>query len=187
MKLNFLLVFLHATLFTMGQRVDFRNDSLFINTFFVNAKTSKSTLDSLLLEKGKQVTTLGKYTHETNQKTKWTKIIYNKKGLIFGKKEFDSSNLSLAVKLNKNTDPEVDRNNMSTKPFNGALFIDINYMNDKITIDQLQKLTNCLVSFKESTFLSHTGIIYCNIFYLKRDIRALFDFQTNNLTCIFID
>lgn len=187
MKFIFLLVFLHATLFTTGQRVDFRNDSLFINTIFVNATSSKSTLDSLLEEKGKQVTILGKYMHGVNQKTKWTKIIYNKKGLIFSKNEFDSSNLSLAVKLYKNTDPEVDRNNMSTKSFHGELFIDTNYLNDKRRIDQLQKLSNCLVSYKESTFLSHTGIINCNIFYRKREIRALFDFQTNNLTCIFIN
>jgi hypothetical protein len=167
--------------------VYFRNDSLFINTIFVNATTSKSTLDSLLEEKGKQVTTLGKYIHGANQTTKWTKIIYNKKGLIFSKNELETSNLLLAIKLYKNTNSEVDQNNMSTKTFTGELFVDINYMNDKRTIDQLQKLDNCKVSYKESTFLSHTGILYCNILYRKREIRALFDFQTNNLTCIFIN
>jgi len=171
----------------MGQRVDFRNDSLFINNIFVNWMTSKSTLDSLLHDKGKLKKTTGKYIPGTNQPAKWTKIIYNKKGLIFSKNEYDTSSLLVAIKLYKNMNPEVDRNNMSTKTFNGDLFIDINYMNDKRRIDQLQKLTNCLVSYKESTFASHTGIVICNILYQKREIRALFDFQTNNLTCIFID
>ena len=187
MRLSFFIVFFHFAHFAMGQRVDFRNDSLFINTIFVNQTTSKSTLDSLLLDKGKLIKTIGKSMPGTNQPPTWTKIIYKKKGLIFSKNDYDTSNLLVAIKLYKNTNPDVDQNNMSTKAFNGELFIDINYMNDIKRIEQLQKLSNCLVTYKESTFASHTGIVSCNILYRTRAIRALFDFQTNDLTCIFID
>jgi hypothetical protein len=187
MRITFLIVLFHVSFSAMGQRVDFRNDSLFINNIFINWTTSKSTLDSLLHDKGKVKKAIAKYIPGTNQPAKWTQIIYNKKGLIFRKSEHDTSSLLVAIKLYKNMNPEVDQTIMSTKTFNGDLFIDINYMNDKRRIDQLKKLTNCLVSYKESTSDSHPAIIFCNILYQKRKIRALFDYQTNDLTCIFID
>jgi len=187
MRLSFVIALFLLPFLVKGQRIDFRNDSLFINNYYVDRMTSKITLDSLMNDKGKLKKVAGKHRPGSKETLKWTKIIYKEAGLIFSKPDDDSSTLSVAIKLHKNTNPEVDRNNMPTNTFNGDLFIDINYMNDKRKISELQKLKNCSVSFKESPFASHTGIVSCTISYQKREIRALFDFQTNELTCLFID
>jgi hypothetical protein len=164
-----------------------RNDSLFINNFFVNGYTNKSTLDSILVDKGKEKELAGKHKLGTKEAViNWTEVIYKKLGLIFTKNDYNPISLGIAVKLHKNLNPAVDWNNMPTKTFKGELFIDNNYMNDKRTIDQLKKMENCTVSYQVSSFAGHTGIISCNIICLDKDIRALFDFQTNELTCIFI-
>lgn len=170
----------------IGQRVDFKNDSLFINSFFVNGKTSKSTLDSLLNQKGKEKSMTGKQKPGTHTAIKWARITYSKLGLMFSKNDYDPAALAVAVKLHRNTKPDIDWNNMPTKVFNGELYIDGNYMNDKRTIDQLQTMQNCKISCQESSFAGHTGITQCQIICLDTNIRALFDFQTNELTCVFI-
>lgn len=186
MRFSIFIIFIHTSCLIFGQKIQFKNDSLFINNYFVNWSTSKSTLDSLLLAKGKEKKGIGKYSPEKKRMT-WTSITYNNEGLIFTKHDNDSSHLSVGLKLHRNTDPLIDQNNMNTKTFKGIFFIDENYMNDKRRIDQLQQLIYCSVSFKESNFSAHTGIIDCIIFYKKRSIKALFDFQTNELTCIFIN
>jgi len=187
MRFFFTLLLIPVSFSAMGQKIEFRSDSLFINSCFVDWLTSKSKLDSLLNEKGRLKNIVGKHKTGSFEATKWLKIIYNKAGLIFSKKDNDSSNLSVAIKLYKNSNPEVDQNNMATKTFKGQFFIDSNYMNDKRTTEQLQKLKKISVSCKESTFAKRTRTVFCDIFYAKRGIKALFDFQTNSLTCIFID
>ena len=187
MRLLLSIILIHTSLFVIGQRIDFRNDSLFINNYFVNRSTSKTTLDSLLKAEGKEKKRTGKYKPGTKEIMKWTSYTYNKKGLIFSTKDYDTTHLFVFIMLYRNTNPLVDQNNMPTKTFKGELFIGNNYMNDKRRIDQLQKLDDCLVSFEESTFASHTGITICNIIYQKRSIRVHFDFQTNELTWISIN
>jgi hypothetical protein len=154
----------------------------------VNGHTNKSTLDSLLGYKGIAKEMEGKHKPSAKETViKWTKITYKDIGLILTKNNYDPAILAIGVKLHTNSNPNVDWNNMPTKIFKGKLYIDNNYMNDKRTIEQLKKLENCTIRYKESSFGSRTGIISCNIIYLDKEIRALFDFQTNELTCIFID
>ena len=186
MRFFLIILLFHFSNYIIGQRIDFRNDSLFINSFFVNGRTSTSTLDSLLGAKGKEKSITGKERPGTQTAIKWMSITYSKLGLIFNTNNYDPNALALAIKLHKNTKPDVDWNNMPTKIFNGELYIDGNYMNDKRTIDQLQKMQNCKISYRESSFAGHTGITQCQIICLDTDIRALFDFQTNELTCVFI-
>lgn len=186
MRFLLIIVLFHFSNHIFGQRIDFKNDSLFINSFYVNGKTSKSTLDSLLNQKGKEKSMTGKQKPGTQTAIKWVRITYSKLGLMFSKNDYDPAALALAVKLHKNTKPDIDWNNMPTKVFNGELYIDGNYMNDKRTIDQLQTMQSCKVSYQESSFAGHTGITQCQIICLDTNIRALFDFQTNELTCVFI-
>jgi hypothetical protein len=188
MRTRFIILFFHFSLSVIGQRIDFRNDSLFINNLFVNGHTNKSTFDSLLGDKGKEKEMEGKHKPGAKETViKWTKITYKDLGLIFTKNDYDPATLAIGVKLHKNSNPDVDWNNMPTKIFKGELYIDNNYMNDKRTIGQLNKLENCTVNCQQSTFAGRTGIVNCNIICLDKEIRALFDFQTNELTCIFID
>ncbi|HEX4875389.1 MAG TPA: hypothetical protein VFV31_01875 [Chitinophagaceae bacterium] len=181
-----IIVLFHFSNHIFGQRIDFKKDSLFINSFYVNGRTSKSTLDSLLNDKGKEKSITGKQRPGTQAAISWIRITYSRLGLIFTKNDYEPNDLAVAVKLHKNTNTGVDWNNMPTKIFSGGLYIEDNYMNNKRTIDQLQTMQNCKISYQESSFAGHTGIIQCNIVCLDSDIRALFDFQTNELTCIFI-
>ncbi len=187
MRYLYALMFIHVSLLAGAQKVEFRNDSLFINACYVDGATSKSTMDSLLGDKGKLKKVTGKHIPGTTEVAKWTKVTYSKSGLIFTKSDDDSSKLLLAIKLYKNRNPEVDQNNMPTKAFTGSFFIDSNYMNDKKRVEDLQGLSNCHVNCQESSFAGRTGLIFCDILYQKRGIRALFDFQTNELSCVFID
>ncbi|OIR12797.1 hypothetical protein GALL_58640 [mine drainage metagenome] len=187
MRFILFIILIHTSVLVMGQRIDFRNDSVFVNNYYVTGSTSISTFDSLLNARGKEKKKMAKYKPGTKEMIKWTSYTYNKEGLIFNKNDYDTTHLGVAIKLYRNTDPAVDQNNMATRTFKGELFIDENYMNDKRTIEQLQKLKNCSVTYKESTFSSHTGIVICNIIYQKRPINVRFDFMTNQLTCIFIN
>ncbi|HWR31937.1 MAG TPA: hypothetical protein VN451_00310, partial [Chitinophagaceae bacterium] len=174
MRICFIILFFHFSLSVIGQRIDFRNDSLFISNFFVNGYTNKSTLDSLLGDKGKEKELAGKHKQGAKEAViNWKKITYKDLGLIFTKNDYDPKSLGIGVKLHKNSNPGVDWNNMPTKTFKGELYIDNNFMNDKRTIDQLKKMENCTVSYQESSFAGHTGIISCTIICLDKNIRAL--------------
>lgn len=186
MRFFLIILLFHYSHYIMGQKIEFRKDSLFINSFFVNGKTSKTTLDSLLGDKGKVKSITGKERPGTPSAIKWMRITYSRLGLIFNTNNYDPNALAIAVKLHKNTNPGVDWNNMPTNIFKGEFYIEGSYMNDKRTIAQLQTMPNCKVSYQESSFAGHTGITQCKIICLDSDIRALFDFQTNELTCIFI-
>lgn len=189
MRFSFLTFFTIIFFVSKGQKVEYRNDSLFINSFYVNAFTSKLTLDSLLKDKGKIGEHLGKYKPMTKERTKETSYTYKRLGLIFSKTDYDSTRLSIAIKLYRNSDPVVDENNMSTKPFKGELFIGDNFMNDKRTIEQLQKLNNCKLEYKQS-HLSFSGqprtITIANLIYQESLINILFDSASNETTCVFI-
>lgn len=171
---------------SFGQKIELRNDSLYINKSYVNGSTSKLTLDSLLKTKGIEQKKKGKFKPGTREIMKLTSYTYKKEGLIFSKNDYDTSKITLAIKLYQNSNSVVDQNNMPTKTFKGELFIDNNYMNDKRKIEQLQKLINCSVDYKEISFESRSRIVLCKIVYQKRQIDVLFDFETNEATCIFI-
>ncbi len=189
MRISIFIIFSMITFGSKGQKIEYRNDSLFINGFYVNAFTSKLTLDSLLHDKGKIEKRLGKPYSLTKERVKQTSYTYSKLGLIFGKTDFDTTRLSIAIKLYRNSNPSVDQNNMRTNPFKGELYIADNYMNDKRTVEQLQKLNNCTLQYKQN-HLSINGqphtITFANLVYQESLVNILFDSDTNETTCVFI-
>lgn len=187
MRLIFTFLLIQVSLFAVGQRIDFRNDSLFVNNYHVKWQTGKATLDSLLKTKGTERKRKGKHKPGTTERMKLVSYTYKKSGLVFNKNDYDTINLYVSIKLRKNSNADVDHNNLPVKPFKGELYIESNFMNDKQSIDDLQNLQNCSVSFTKATMLSHTGIVYCKITCQNRPIRVLFDFLKDVPTCIFIN
>ena len=176
MRLTFLFFLIQCSVFVYGQRIDLRNDSLFINTHFVNGLTSKSTLDSLLKSKGYEKTGHSKSFPNTNEIHKLTSYIYYNKGLIFGKNDYEKTHLSVSVKLKRNENSRVDENNMQTDIFRGNFFIGDYCINNIKNYEQLQYLKDCSVS----------GDIIYDIVYQDRKIKAFTDFQTGALTIVVI-
>ncbi len=117
---------------------------------------------------------------------KLVQYIYKSKGLKFLKNNVDESQLSVAVKIYKHVNPDIDHQHMPGEVFKGQFYIDENYMNDKRGIDQLQQLKNCSVTYKMSNYSSNPVITICNIHYQKRPIIVRFD-SSNKMTIIFID
>lgn len=176
-----------VSLAAFAQRIDFRNDSLFINHYFVNNHTTKQTLDSLLQSKGKARSRTGHRYPGTNKRERTETYTYSSKGLVFHKnKDYDTVALSIGIKMNSNLNWYVDQSMMPTKTFTGSFFIDDNYMNDKKTADQLKQLRNCTISDEPLAFHSK-GIIFRDIVYQKRPVSVVFDFLANTVTCIFIN
>jgi hypothetical protein len=188
MRFTLLAFFTLASLGAIAQKVEFRNDSLFINGFYLTGKTDKSTIDSILQSKGKIKEQWG---HDMTKKIFMTRYIYNKLGLIVRKEASDPTKLSIAIKLNRNENPVVDISNMDTKRFTGDLFIGDNYMNDKKTIEQLKMLTNCKVTFKGFASnvpgFPYAGVHSADIVYQKAPISLIIDFITKEVTCVFIN
>jgi hypothetical protein len=176
------VIFIILTQFSVGaigQRIDFRNDSIFVDTYYVDGSTKKSTLDSLLKTKGKEKKYKGKYKPGTRERMNCESYTYRSKGLIFSKQDADTAKLSISIKLHRNSNPVVDQSNMPTKTFKGKLFIGDNYMNDKRQVEQLQKLKNCVMTYNK--------VAMGDIVYQQRQIKVLFDFMTDEATCIFIN
>jgi hypothetical protein len=145
----------------------------------VDGSTKISTLDSLMKSAGKIKKVKGKIKHESSEKIVWKKYIYRSKGIIFTKNESDTTQLSIAIKIQRNSNEEVDQNNMPTKVFAGSLFIGDNYMNDKRQVEQLKKLNDCIMTYNK-VFMSV-------LVYQQRQIKVLFDLMTHEVTCIFIN
>jgi hypothetical protein len=178
------------SLAAIGQRIDFRNDSLFVNNYFIHNSTGKLTLDSLLQSKGKVRDRLSNHVYPgTDKRMRSETYTYSSKGLIFRRnKDHDTAQLSISIKLRRNQNWVADQNIMPTETFKGELFIDENYMNDKKTMSQLQKLKSCTVTYTEHMFSSgRTVAIFGNIQCRQRPIRLIFDIQVNEMTCVFID
>lgn len=174
----------------IGQRIDLRNDSLFVNHYFIRNTTDKATLDSLLGSKGKRRNNISNHVYPgTDQRMRSETYTYSSKGIIFSRNlDYDTAQLSIRIKLKKNLDNYVDQVNMPTQRFKGELFIDDNYMNDKNSIEQLQKLKKCRVTYNEHTFnTGRTVIVSGNVIYQQRRIGLLFDIQTNEITVIGIE
>lgn len=186
MRLLLLIFLLELSFVAYSQKINFKNDSLFINDFYVDGYTNKTTLDRLLNSNGKQKKKTGKYKPGTKQISNLVSYTYKKLGLIFTKNDDEISTLSIAVKLYRNTTPSIDHSNMPTNTFGGELFIAENYMNDKRQIAQLEKLKNCTVTFKQWNSSSQAVVISCDIIYQERPIRLLFDAASHKMTCIFI-
>lgn len=106
-----------------AQKIEYRHDSLFVNSFYVDAQTSKSTLDSLLTAKGKAKTSRDndKINPSTGKKVVRETDFYYGLGLFFRRYDYDTTKLSVGIKLYRDTDAKEDRQSELTKPFQGEL------------------------------------------------------------------
>lgn len=182
----FLVVFL--SLFTAAQKIEYNHDSLFVNNFYVDAQTSKSTIDSLLNAKGKSRASKDKdkINPSTGKKAIETTDFYYDLGLFFRRYDYDSTKLSVGIKLYRDTDSKADRQSELTEPFKGELYVAGNYINDKRTIDQLHELKNCNVTVSMVSLGSISSLIGGDIIYQQNIIRLSFDRKTNELKAVFI-
>ena len=184
-----LIIFLTAFYFVAaGQKIDYQHDSLFINSFHVDAQTSKSKIDSLLDSKGK--TKISKDNDKVNpitgKKVVQTTDFYYDLGLFFRRYDYDTTKLSVGIKLYRDTDAKEDKQSELTEAFKGQLYIADNYINDKRTIDQLKQLKNCSVTIMNASIGSYSTILGGDIIYEQNIIRLSFDIKTTELKAVFI-
>jgi hypothetical protein len=181
----FLVIFY---LLATGQNIEYRHDSLFINKFFVDAQTNKATIDSLLNTKGKTKTSKDndKLNPATGKKAVRTTDFYYDLGLFFRRYDYDTTKLSVGIKLYSDTDPKEDKQSELTETFKGQLFIADNYINEKRTIEQLKQLNYCTVTVSQASLGSYSTIIGGDIIYEQNIIRLLFDRKTKELKSVFI-
>ena len=171
-----------------AQKIEYRRDSLFVNSFYIDAQTRKSTIDSLLNAKGKTKASKDndKLNPVTGKKVVRTTDFYYDLGLFFRRYDYDTTKLSVGIKLYRDTDPKEDRQSELTEPFKGQLYIAENYINDKRTLEQLQQLKNCSVTTSSVSLGSYSSLIGGDIIYLQNIIRLSFDRKTSELKSVFI-
>lgn len=188
MRTAITILLLFYSLVLTAQKIEYRHDSLFINNFYVNAQTSKSTIDNLLNVKGKTKTSRDndKLNPATGKKVVRTTDFYYDLGLFFRRYDYDTTKLSVGIKLYRDTDPKEDRQSELTEPFKGELYIADNYINDKRTLEELQQLKNCNVTTSSVSLGSYSSLIGGDIMYLQNIIRLSFDRKTSELKAVFI-
>lgn len=173
----------------IGQTIDFRNDSLFVNNFLVDSRTSKSKIDSLLHSNGKTTSSGDKSRINplTGKSVTQTTVFYDDIGVFFRKSDYDSTAVIVGIKMSSETN--IDRDNQSglTEIFKGQLLIAENDMNDKKTVSQLQHLKNCEVMFRSLSTSSREYLMEGEIVYGKGIITIVFDSDTNKVTSIIIN
>ena len=171
-----------------AQKIEYRHDSLFVNSIYVDAQTSISTIDSLLKAKGKTKTSKdnNKLNPATGKKAVRTTNFYYDLGLFFRRYDYDTTKLSVGIKLYRDADSKEDRQSELTEPFKGELYIADNYINDKRTLEQLQQLKNSSVTTSSVSLGSYSSLIGGDIMYLQNIIRLSFDRKTSELKAVFI-
>lgn len=184
MKVYITIFFLLSYLHSNGQKIEYRNDSLFINGNNIDPMISKLKLDSILGIKGKEKHQSGKYKPGTKELINWIKYSYNNLGLIFSRNDYEKNKLSISIKLHENSNHEIDKSNMKTKVFKGELYLFETYMNNISTIEEMRVIKNSVIRYSEGTFLSKTGIVNGTIKYREMEVYLSFDFQTNQLTIL---
>ena len=188
MREVFILFLASFSLTTFAQKVEYRNDSLYINNLFVDAQTNASTLDSVLNAKGKTKKSKSSFKENqiTGKKVVQTTRFYYDLGLFFRTYDNDSTQLSVGVKLYRDTDKREEKQSELTEPFKGQLFIADNFINDKRSIEELEKLKNCSVTVSKASLGSYSTIIGGDIIYKESVIRLSFDKTTKGLKALFI-
>jgi hypothetical protein len=172
----------------VGQKVEYRNDSLFVNNYFVDASTSETTLDSLLQTSGKTKVSKDKDKKNavTNKQVKITTHFYYNLGLFFRTYDDRTTQLSVGIKLYRATDKKNYEERELTETFKGQLIIADNLINDKRQISQLQELNNCSVTITKGTVGYYSSILWGDIIYQENVIRLMFDIKTSELTTVYI-
>jgi hypothetical protein len=188
MRITITIFLLSFFLGATAQKIEYRHDSLFVNSFYVDAQTSKSIIDSLLNTKGKTKTSKDndKINPTTGKKVVRTTDFYYDLGLFFRRYDYDTTKLSVGIKLYRDIDSKEDRQSELTETFKGELYIADNFINDKRTLEQLQKLKNCSVTTSSVSLGSYTSLIGGDIIYLQNIIRLSFDKKTSELKAVFI-
>lgn len=188
MREVFILFLASFSLTTFAQKVEYRNDSLYINNLFVDAQTNASTLDSVLNAKGKTKKSKSSFKENqiTGKKVVQTTRFYYDLGLFFRTYDNDSTQLSVGVKLYRDTNKREEKQSELTEPFKGQLFIADNFINDKRSIEELEKLKNCSVTVSKASLGSYSTIIGGDIIYKESVIRLSFDKTTKRLKALFI-
>lgn len=189
MRIHFISTLLTFCLFVKGQIIEYRNDSLFIENVYVDAQTPKNQLDKILGESGRTINSKSDFRRHpaTGKKVKETTIYYLNHGLYFRKYDYDSTKLSIGVKLYQYKISKDEANyGMSGRPFTGQLFIAENLINGKRSFSELQKMKNCTLTVDEAVIGSYKRIIGGDIVYKENIIRLSFDNQTNELTEVVI-
>ncbi len=188
-----LTIFLAMIYFEVaGQKIEYLNDSLFINDFFIDALTPKSIIDKILNETGKTTKSKSKFRKNptTGKNVKEKTVIYLNNGLYFRWYDYDSTKLSIAIRLHAYTNGKDEANyGIPGNLFQGKLFIAGNYLNDKRLVADLQKLENCKVTIEEVSLGASPGIrkiIGGDIVYKENIIRLSFDPSIEQLTTVLI-
>lgn len=172
---------------TRGQKIECRNDSIFINGFYITISTGKSTLDSLLQTKGKERFQIG---HNDTRKIQITNYTYKHLGLIFSKSIDDTAFYHIRIKLSRHSDPRVDVMSMATQRFKGDLYFANIHMNSIKQIDQLQQLKGCKITYiKQNIDVPNyplAGVIGATVVYQKRAMHVSLDIMTDRVTNVYI-
>src|SRR5689334_3961981 len=101
MRIIFTTFFAVLVFIAPAQKLQYQNDSLYINNFYVDAQTTKATLDSLLNVKGKTKTSKDndRINPATGKKVVLTTDYYYNLGLFFRRYDYDMTKLSVGIKL----------------------------------------------------------------------------------------
>ncbi len=187
MRFVLFLFLILLSLITRGQKIECRNDSIFVNGFYVTDATEKSTLDSLLQTKGKESTKPG---HNATRKIQVTRYTYKRLGLIFIKSDDDTTMFSIFIKLSRNSNPTVDMSAMATQRFKGDVYFANTHMNEVKQIEQLQEIKNCKITYlKQPVEVPNyplAGVIGATVFYHKRAMHVSIDIFTDRVTVVYI-
>ena len=190
LKRPHIILFLTFICFNVfGQRIEYRNDSLFVNDFYINAQTTKTKLDSLFKSDSKSKKSKSDIPKcdNPNKKVVRTTYFYYDLGLFFRKYDCDTSKLSVGIKLYNDSDGKNDKKNSElTNTYLGQLIIAGNLINGKREIKELEQMNNCKVTVSKLNFGSISRIIGGDINYRKSFIRLSFDSKTSQLTNVYI-
>ena len=190
LKRPLIILFLTFICFNVpGQRIEYRNDSLFVNDFYVNAQTTKTKLDSLLksVSKAKKSKSDIPKCDNPNKKVVRTTYFYYDLGLFFRKYDCDTSKLSVGIKLYNDSDGKYDKKKSELKnTYLGQLIIGGNLITGKREIQELEQMDNCKVTVSKLNFGSISTLIGGDIIYKKNFIRLSFDSKTSQLTNVYI-
>ncbi len=179
-----LLFYVAAT----SQTIEYRNDSLFVDNLFIDAKTDKSKIDSLLGTNHKTKSSKDDYriNPTTGTNVIQTTDYYYDKGLFFRRYDFDKTALTVGIRMLSGTNKKAETKTGLAKSFEGQLLILENQMNDKKKSSQLTNLKNCEVMFRSLRTSSREYLMQGEILHGKNQITIFFDEDTNEVTSIFI-
>ena len=184
--LSIIFCFIHVVL--TGQTIEYRNDSLYINTLFVDAKTSIAKIDSLL--GSKRTSKSSKDDFRTNPTTGKSVIqktdFYFEKGLFFRRYDYDKSAITVGIRLLDGENQKAKTQTGLDKSFEGELFIEGNRMNEITKASQLKTLKNCEVIYRSLRTSTREYLMQAEIYFGNNQITIFLDEDTNEVTSIFI-